>query len=145
MGVRMISLAINFSVLILEGGAAKVGPLIAGRRRLQPSEVLPEQSVNLCGHDEVALGEAVDLVRPKRDFGFAPGEQNVGMMPLLFGQSAQAIHEIERLLEIGKGERASDVVLVDHAPVGDDFVQRLEVLAFERRHAAAAGDTFLVG
>src|SRR6202167_4276104 len=28
LGVRMISLAINFSVLILEGGAAKVGPLI---------------------------------------------------------------------------------------------------------------------
>src|SRR5580704_5389592 len=145
LGVRMISLAITFSMLILEGSAAKVGPLRAGGHRLQRSEVLPEQPVNLRGHDEVALGEAVDLVRPERDFGFAPGQQNVGMMTLFFGERSYAIHEIERLLEVGEGEGASDVVLVDHAPPRNNFVQRLEFLALERRHAATARDAFLVG
>src|SRR5580700_8991707 len=145
LGVRMISLAITFSMLTLEGSAAEVGPLRAGRRSVQPSEVLPEQPVNLRSHDEVTLGKAVDLMRPEGDFGFAPSQQNVGMMPLLLGQRAYTIHEIERLLKIGKGEGASDVMLFYHTPLGDDLVERFEFLALERRHAATAGDAFLVG
>jgi hypothetical protein len=31
------------------------------------------EAVDLGGHDEVALGQAVDLVGPHCDFGFAPG------------------------------------------------------------------------
>ena len=34
--------------------------------------ILREHSINLGGHDEIAFGEAVDLVRPDRDFGLAP-------------------------------------------------------------------------
>ncbi len=67
------------------------------------------------------------------------------MMTLLFGQGAHAIHEVERLLEVGKGESASEVVLVDHAPFGYDLVQGHELLTLKRRHPTAAGDAFLVG
>src|ERR1700683_242145 len=105
----------------------------------------PYQPVDLRGHDEIALGEAIDLVRPERDFRFAPGQQNIRMVPLLLGQRTHTIHEIERLLKVGKWEGASDVVLVDHAPLRNDFVHRLDLLPFERRHSAAAGDAFFVG
>ena len=67
------------------------------------------------------------------------------MMALLLSQRAHAVHEVERILEVGKSEGTSDVVLVDHAPLGDNFVQRVEFLALERWYSAAAGNTFFVG
>jgi hypothetical protein len=67
------------------------------------------------------------------------------MMALLLGESAHAIYEIERLLEVGKGEGARDVVLVDHAPLGNSFVERVEFFARERRNAATAWNALFVG
>jgi hypothetical protein len=112
---------------------------------MEAAERLRLQPVDLSGHDEVALGQAVDLVGPERDLGLTPGQQNVGMMALFLSQRAHAVHEVERILEVGKSESASDVVLVDHSPLGDDFVQRVEFLALERWHSAPAGNTFFVG
>ena len=103
------------------------------------------EAIDLGGHDEVALGQAIDLMSPQCDFGFAPGEQDVGMMSLRLGQFAYAIHEIQRLLEIGEGEQASDVVLVDHLPLGHLLMQRVEFGALERRHAAATGNAGFAG
>jgi len=56
-------------------------------------------------------------VRPDSDFGFSPREQDVGMVALLLGDCAHAIHEVERLLKIRKLERAREVMLVDNLPV----------------------------
>jgi len=89
---------------------------------LRPKRALPSISkrpVNLCSHNEIALGEAVDLVRPHRDLGFAPGQQNIRMMPLLFGERSHSIHEIKCLFEVRELEQASDVMLIDHAPLRD--------------------------
>jgi hypothetical protein len=37
----------------------------------QPSAL---QGIDLGRHNEVALGQAIDLVSPQGDFGFAPGQ-----------------------------------------------------------------------
>ena len=102
-------------------------------------ELLGIKLVNLGGHDEITLAEAVDLVRPQRDLSFAPGEQNVGMMALLLRDRTYAIDEVERLLEIGKLECAGDVVLVDDVPVGELMAKRVKFRAVKRRSASAAG------
>ena len=52
------------------------------------------------GEDEVALGQAVDLVRPEGELDLAPGQVNIGMMVLLPGQFAHLVCEIKRLAEI---------------------------------------------
>ena len=57
-------------------------------------------------------------MRPQGNFRFSPGEQDVGVVPLLFRQRADTIDEVEGLLEIGEGEGAGDVVLVDDFPMG---------------------------
>ena len=113
-------------------------------RALVP-EVLPKQPVDLSGHDEIALGEAVDLVRPQSHLGLSPGQQNIGRVSLFFRQRSDAVHKLERLFEIRKSEGAGDVVLPSHLPLGDSLVQRFEFLALERRHSAGARDAFLVG
>ena len=66
------------------------------------------------------------------------------MMSLFFSECSHPVDKLQRLLEVGKGEGASDVVLLDHAPLGNLLVQRLELFALERRHAAGAGNAFLV-
>src|ERR1035437_7733949 len=80
------------------------------------------QPVNLCRHDEIALGQAVDLVGPQRDLGLAPCQQNVRMMSLLLGQSSHAIDELERLLEVGELELAVKVMFLRDCPLGDALV-----------------------
>src|SRR5687768_7182848 len=67
-----------------------------GRRRSRPSG----QPVGLRREDEVALGQAVDLVRPDLDQYLAPGEVEVGVVVLLLGQLAHAGGEVERLPEV---------------------------------------------
>src|SRR6266404_3773742 len=46
------------------------------------------QFIDFRCQDEIALGQTVDLMRPNRDFCFAPAKADIGMMPLLFRQSA---------------------------------------------------------
>ena len=102
------------------------------------------QPVDFRGHNEVALGKAVDLVRPHGNLGFAPRQQNVGMVPLFFGERSHAIHEFERLLEVGKSVGASEMVLVDYTPERNFAVHCLEFPALERRHSAAARNALFV-
>ena len=106
---------------------------------------LAGQTVDFGGHDEVTFGEAVDLVRPQGDFGFAPDQQDVGMVALLFGERADFIDEIERLLEVGKLELAVKVMLVGNIPLRYASAQLLNFFAFEGGNASAAGDALLVG
>src|SRR5580658_216704 len=87
------------------------------------------QLVDFGGKDEIAFGEAVDLVGPGGDFRFAPREQNIGMMSLLFGDGAHFVHERERLLEIGEREGARDVVPVDYLPLRHLLCEGVEVSA----------------
>src|SRR5260370_31617579 len=68
-------------------------------------------------HNQVAFGEAVNLVGPQRDFGLPPGKQDVGMVALLLSQGSDSIHKVQGLLEVRESEGAGDVVLVDHLPV----------------------------
>ena len=69
------------------------------------------ERVDLGGEDEVALAQALDGVRVDFDLGVAPAEREVGMMPLSFGQRADAIDERERGVEVGKLISAPQVVL----------------------------------
>src|SRR5579864_3849321 len=103
------------------------------------------QLVDLRRQDEVALGGAVDLVSTCRDGGLSPSQQDVGMMSLLFGDGADAVHEIEGLLEIRERERARNVVLVHHCPVRKLMAQIVQVGSLESRHVAAAGNAGLAG
>src|SRR5580704_18507047 len=75
------------------------------------------QSIDLRCHDEVALGQPVDLVGPQGDFRFAPGQQNIRMMSLRLGQCAYSIHKIQGLFEIGESESACNLALVDYLPL----------------------------
>ena len=82
------------------------------------------QPVDLRCHDEIALGEAVDLVRPQRYLRFSPRQQDVRVMPLLFRQRANTIDELECLGEVGELVLASEMVFLDDVPLGNDLVQR---------------------
>ena len=84
-----------------------------------PLQAVLLQAVNLRGHNEIALGEPVDAVRPEGDVCFSPREQDVRMVSLLFGDRANAIHEIQCLLEIRKTKLALEVMLVVDRPIGD--------------------------
>ena len=60
------------------------------------------ESFNLRRHDEITLGEAIDLMRPKLHFDFSPCQQNVRMMTLFLRQRSDAIDQLQRLREIRK-------------------------------------------
>jgi hypothetical protein len=97
--------------------------------------------VDLGGEDEVRFGEALGGMGPEGDLDASPGEQDVGVMSLLFGDRADLVGERQRFLKVGKREAAGDVVIVDDLPVGDFFEQAIEFDAFESGGASAAGDT----
>jgi len=67
------------------------------------------------------------------------------MVTLLLRQCAYAVDELECLGEVGKFVLSLEVMLVDHAPVGDNLLQRFEFFPFERGDATAAGNAFLIG
>ena len=50
--------------------------------------------VNFRRHDEIAFGQAVNLVGPQRDLDFAPGEQDVRVVPLLLGQLSNTVNAL---------------------------------------------------
>jgi hypothetical protein len=103
------------------------------------------EAVDFGGHDEVTFGEAVNLVSPESDFSFAPSQQNVGVVALLFGDCANAIDEIESLFEVGELELAVKMMLVGDGPLWDASVDFLQFLAFERGNASLARNALFVG
>jgi hypothetical protein len=84
-------------------------------------------------------------MRPDGDLGFSPGQQDIGMVSLLFGDGSHPVHERKGLLKIRELEYAMDVVLVDDLPVGKPVAKGMEWGAFEGRHIAFAGNAGLAG
>ncbi len=95
--------------------------------------------VDLCGQDEIALREAIDLVRPSRDLDFSPGEEDVWMMTLFLRKFTYAVYEREGFTKVRKLEGLRDVVLFDNAPAIHLLLQGNEFLTLERRDASPAG------
>src|SRR5437870_170759 len=75
--------------------------------------------------DEVAFGEAVDLVGPNRDFDPAPGQVNVRMMTLLFGEFADLVGKGERLKKIFEREFLLQMMPVDDLPAIAKLLQQV--------------------
>ena len=58
------------------------------------------QVVDLCGENEITLGETVDLVRPDLDLRDPPAKTHVWMMRLFFGEITDSIDEVETLAKV---------------------------------------------
>src|SRR5947208_9130668 len=104
-----------------------------------------EESIALCGEDEVALGQAVDLVRPDLHHHLPPGELQVRVVALLLGHGADAVDESQRALEVPQLVHLAQVMVVHGLPTRLELAEQLrERLGTERRHASAAGYALLV-
>lgn len=102
--------------------------------------------VALGGEDKIALRQAVDLMGPKLDLHFAVREEEIGVMPFLFGDFSDLVCEGKGFGKVGKGILFLQMVLVDDAPaVAELFLQRGEGFALEGRDASFAGDAGLFG
>ena len=64
--------------------------------------------VELCGHDEVVLVQALNLLRLQRDGHVAPAEADVGVMSLGFRQMCNLPDEGKRLREVPELECSRD-------------------------------------
>ena len=85
--------------------------------------------VDLCSQDEIALRQAVDLVRPGRDLDFSPGKEDVWVVTLLLCEFAYAGYELEGFAKVGKLEGLCDVVFLDDVPPVDLLLKYGELLA----------------
>src|SRR5262249_4454554 len=97
--------------------------------------------VDLGGHDEVVFVEAFDFVSLEDDAGVAPAEGDVGVVVFVFGEGADAIHEGERLGEVGEAEAPFDLGRpIVEAPARGLGEEPVGVFTGKRRDPAAAGD-----
>ena len=101
--------------------------------------------VDLCGHNEIALSQAIDLVRVDRNLGFAPGEKNIRMVALLFGDCAGTVHEIKRFFEVRETKCPVQMVLVHDLPIGQLSFEFVQGVSFKRGNAAFARNAGLIG
>jgi hypothetical protein len=101
--------------------------------------------INLGRQYEVALGEAVDFVRPYFYADPAPTYADVGMMVLFFRNSADFVGERQGGFEIRELEFSFDVVIVDDVPIFDLNRERLDLLGGERRHSSPARNAGFFG
>ena len=83
-------------------------------------------------------------MRPDRDLHLAPAQQNVRMMSLFLGQFSHSIDKCQRGSEIWKLVSAAEMVLVHHLPLGRLRLHLLQLLALQRRNAAAARNAMLI-
>src|SRR5712691_1580037 len=105
-----------------------------------------KEPIALRGEDEVALGQAVDLVRPDLHHHLPPGELQVGVVPLLLGHGADAVDEGQRALEVPKLVRLAQVLVAHGLPTRLELAEQFrDPLGADRRHASAAGYALLVG
>ena len=77
-----------------------------------PPSLGPNDTIQLGGHDEVVLVEALDLMGVKRHGRVAPAEGDVRVMALSLGQIGGTLHERKRLGEVLEPKRALDPVRV---------------------------------
>src|ERR1700730_6097359 len=103
------------------------------------------QLIDFRCKNEVAFGEPVDFMRPGSDFSLSPRQQNIRMVPLLFGNLPYLIDERQRLTKIRKRKFPRDVVTIHHLPLRHLLRKRLKFLACQRRHATSAWNTCLAG
>mgnify|MGYP003694532641 CR=1 FL=1 len=68
-----------------------------------------------------------------------------GWWPLLFGDRAHAIHEVERFLKIRKLEGAGEVMFINNPPVRKLVGEVVKLATFQREHVAFAGNASLAG
>ena len=100
------------------------------------------QSIHLGGEHEVVFGEAVYCMSEEGEAYFAPGEEDVGVVALLFGELADLVGEGERFTEVFEGELLMQVMLVHHGPAGPQLAgESCEFAAFQGRDSAFARNT----
>ena len=97
--------------------------------------------IDLGRKNKIALGQSIDFVGPERNFSFAPSQQNIRMMPLLFGNRTYAIDEVQCFLEVRKSISARDVMFVDGFPLRHMLQQLAQFLTFDRRNTGQKGDS----
>ncbi len=97
--------------------------------------------VDFGGHDEIALRQAVDFVRPGRNLGFSPGKEDVWVMSLLLRKRTYAVYKLKGFAKVGKREGLGDVVFIDDAPAVHLFFEGGKLRTLERWDAATAWDT----
>src|SRR5438876_3344839 len=83
----------------------------------QPVPAPSQRPIGPGGEDEVALGQAIDLVSPDGQPDLPPGQIDVGVVPLLLGEVPDPIGEVERFAEVLEAELLLEVVLFHHTPV----------------------------
>ena len=89
------------------------------------------------GQGVVLICQAVCGVRIGADFHPSPLEQDIGVMALLFGDGCDAVHEVERFLEVGEEENLVEVVVFDYGPGGGGHIVHDTSEAAPRNRAAA--------
>jgi len=76
-----------------------------------------DQPIGFGGEDEVAFGKAIDLVSPDGQPDLAPGQMDVGVVPLLLGEVPDPNGEVERFAEILEAKLLLEVVIFHNPPV----------------------------
>ena len=94
--------------------------------------------IDLCGKNEIALRQAVDLVRPDRNLDFSPAEEDVWMVALFLRKFTHAVYEREGFAKVGKLKGLRNVMLFDNPPAIHLPLQGDEFLTLERRDASSA-------
>ena len=67
--------------------------------------------------------QAINFVRPNRNFDFAPGQINVGMMALFLGNRADLIRESQRAAKVRELKFLLQMVLGNRCPSVPQFGQ----------------------
>jgi hypothetical protein len=98
-------------------------------------------AVELCGHDEVVLVQALDLLRLQGDGHVAPAEADVGVMTLGFRQMCNLPDEGKRLCEVPELERSLKPPLVLNTPLGRLTVMSADFVRRKGRDAASSWGT----
>lgn len=78
--------------------------------------LLPGQLVDASRQYEIAFCQSLDFVGPDFDFYHAPGQVNIRVMALLFGQFSYAVHECQRGHEVRESKRSGEMIFLLDLP-----------------------------
>jgi len=108
-----------------------------------PTLGTPVERVVFRGEDEVAVGEAVDLVGPDLDAGVTPADGDLGVVSFLFDDSTGLVRESESTDEVVETVVPTEVMALDRDPSVELGEERRLLLLRERRDSAPARHTTL--
>src|SRR5581483_2596113 len=97
--------------------------------------------VNLRSKDEITFREPVDFMGPDGDGHASPPQEDVGMVPLLFGNGADCFYEFQRAYEVREVVALLDVVFFNDLPSTHLTGQICQFFVLQRRNSALAGNT----